>query len=109
VINNRECVNQSLKQTVEILDNIVEVEKPVEDILKMTKRSIYCSVPEKTIGSLHYLVIEYSAVDPVEFLRSILLQYKFGILLIGSDGPNPLIPEQSQLLVQGMQMRESPL
>lgn len=72
------------------------------------KRSVYISVPEKTVGSLNYLVIEHSAVAPVEFLRPILHQYKFGILMVGFDGPALLIPEQSQRLVHGMQSEGVP-
>jgi hypothetical protein len=67
------------------------------------KRSVYISVPKKTVGSLSYLVIGHSALAPGEFLRPIMLQYKLGILLIGIDAPSLLNPEQSQRLVNGMQ------
>ena len=66
------------------------------------RRSLYVSVRETTVGSLHYLTIEYSGIVPIEFLRHMLHQRQFGILMVGFDGPCQPTPEQVQKAIEHM-------
>jgi len=76
--------------------------KRIRESVTMKKRWVSCAVCQKAPGQLGYLVLEHSAVGPIEFLRRVINEHKFGILLLGCDAPNLLSITEAQRLVQWM-------
>ena len=56
----------------------------------MKKARVEFSVPRATVGCLQYFSVGHSGTAPIQFLRPIIREYDFGVLVLGLDGPSLL-------------------
>jgi hypothetical protein len=74
--------------------------------IAMKKWSVSCDVYRKQPDKLSFLILGHYGVGPIDFLKCVIDEYKFGIFFLGHDGPRLLSFQESRRLVEGMNKEE---
>lgn len=68
----------------------------------MKNRRIYCEVLIREQGQLNYLIVGYSGISPIEFLRKTIEEYRFGLILLGYDAPSFLSNKETERVFEAI-------
>jgi hypothetical protein len=59
----------------------------------------YVKASEEQCG---YMILEWGGIGPINYLRRVIDEYRFGILFLGHDGPSLLSSDEWNRLTEGM-------